>query len=113
MRRANATRAGVEAITRFRECGINEIAPPEGPPGLVIVNPPYGTRIGEKKQLYGLYGALGKVLMSRFSGWRVAMITTDASLAKASGLPFGPPSPPVAHGGLRVYLYQTDDLKAG
>lgn len=112
MSRANAKRAGVEAVTRFRQCGINEITPPEGPPGLVIVNPPYGTRIGEKKQLYGLYGALGKVLMSRFSGWRVAMITTDASLAKASGLPFGPPSPPVAHGGLRVYLYQTAELKS-
>ena len=65
----------------------------------MIVNPPYGTRIGDKKPLVALYAALGKTLLIRFSGWRVGLITTDATLAKASGLPFAPPGRAVSHGG--------------
>jgi putative N6-adenine-specific DNA methylase len=103
---ANAARAGVASVTEFRRRPVSELAPPEGPPGLVIVNPPYGSRIGDKKPLFGLYGALGKTLLARFSGWRVGLITTDAALAKATGLPFAPPGEPVLHGGLRVKLYQ-------
>ena len=38
-----------------------------GPAGLVIVNPPYGARIGDEKRLRSLYGSLGKVLTSRVS----------------------------------------------
>lgn len=107
---ANAKRAGVGAVTIFREQPISAIEPPEGPPGLVIVNPPYGARIGDKKPLFALYGALGQALMNRFSGWRVGIITTDASLAKATGLPFEPPGPPVLHGGLKVTLFRTGPL---
>ena len=78
--------------------------------GLVIVNPPYGTRIGDRKPLFGLYGALGQVLTSRFSGWRVGLITTDASLAQTTGLPFAPSGPPVLHGGLKVTLFRAGPL---
>ena len=83
---------------------------PEGPPGLVMVNPPYGGGIGNKKLLYALYGALGKTLKERFSGWRVGIVTSEGGLAKATGLTFKPGGPPVAHGGLKVKLYQTGPL---
>ncbi|WP_372574913.1 THUMP domain-containing class I SAM-dependent RNA methyltransferase [Ruegeria jejuensis] len=106
----NAEAAGVDAFTRFHRAAISDIAPPEGPPGLVIVNPPYGARIGNKKVLFGLYGAFGQVLKERFSGWRVGVITSDGGLARATALPFLPPGPPVAHGGLKVKLYQTSPL---
>lgn len=110
MSRANAERAGVSAWTSFEARTISEIVPPEGPPGLVIANPPYGTRIGDKTRLVGLYRALGQTLKSRFAGWRAAIVTTEASLAHATGLPFEPPGPPVAHGGLRVRLFLTKPL---
>ena len=106
----NAARAGVADCTVFRQQPVSALEPPEGPPGLVIVNPPYGTRIGDKKPLFALYGALGQALLSRFSGWRVGIITTDAALAKATGLPFEPPGPPVLHGGLKVTLFRTGPL---
>ena len=48
MSRANAERAGVAGITEFQERAIEDLAAPVGPPGLVIVNPPYGDRVGEK-----------------------------------------------------------------
>jgi putative N6-adenine-specific DNA methylase len=111
MSRANAERAGVTDFTVFQNHAVSNITPPPGPPGLVIVNPPYGTRIGDKKPLVTLYAALGKTLMTRFSGWRVGLITTDTSLAKATGLPFAPPGRSVSHGGLNVLLFQTERLK--
>lgn len=110
MARENAARAGVGDLTSFRQQAVSDLVPPEGPTGLVIVNPPYGTRIGDKKPLFALYGALGQTLLQRFRGWRVGIITTDAALAHATALPFKPPVPPVLHGGLKVTLYQTAPL---
>lgn len=110
MSRANAERAGVADITEFEEGAIEALTPPNGPPGLVIVNPPYGDRIGDKARLKALYRALGQVLSTRFSGWRVGIITNDETLAKATGLPFALDAPPVLHGGLRVTLYRTAAL---
>ncbi len=110
--RANAERAGVSAWVDFRHHAVSDLAPPPGQPGLVIVNPPYGTRIGEARQLAPLYRAFGKVLGERFAGWRVGIVATEKSLVAETGLPFLPPGPPVSHGGLRVTLYRTDALPA-
>lgn len=110
MSTANADRASVGAVTQFRHCGASEVERPQGPPGLVIVNPPYGGRIGDKKALFALYDALGRTLKQRFKGWRVGIVTNEASLAKATGLRFKPTAAPVAHGGIKVTLYQTDPI---
>jgi putative N6-adenine-specific DNA methylase len=107
---ANAERAGVAECTEFRQATISDLAVPAGPPGLVIVNPPYGTRIGDRQKLSALYRALGQVLMSRFTGWRVGLIASESSLAHATGLPFLPTDAPVPHGGLRVSLFRTTPL---
>lgn len=110
MSRANAERAGVAEFTEFKQCAVSDAMPPGEKPGLVIVNPPYGTRIGDRKKLFPLYSSLGQVLMDRFKGWRVGIITTEAALANATGLPFLPTEAPVQHGGLRVTLFRTDAL---
>lgn len=106
----NAERAGVASATEFERCPVAELPRPDGPPGLVMVNPPYGARIGAPGPLRGLHASLGAVLRERFGGWRVGLVTSDAGLARATGLPFAPPGPPVAHGGLKVRLYQTGPL---
>lgn len=107
----NATRAGVGELTVFKQQAISDITPPTKTPGLVILNPPYGGRIGDKRKLIPLYQTLGNVLCARFSGWRIGIITTDVTLAQATGLPFLPESAPVQHGGLRVTLCYTEALK--
>ncbi|SMQ70281.1 putative N6-adenine-specific DNA methylase [Devosia lucknowensis] len=106
MAEENATRAGVAGLTRFTRQTIEDLTPPPGPAGLVIVNPPYGTRIGAKGPLIGVHRTLGNVLKARFAGWRVGIITADKQLAQATGLAFEPPLPPVLHGGIRVALYR-------
>lgn len=110
MATTNATLAGVEHCTQFLHQAVSDLTPPDGPAGLVIVNPPYGARIGNKKLLYALYGALGKTLTARFSGWRVGIVTSEAGLAKTTGLPFLPTGPAVAHGGIKIRLFQTAPL---
>ena len=110
MSAANAARAGVGAVTDWRQAPVGALARPEGPPGLVVVNPPYGSRLGDAKALRPLYGALGETLKARFAGWRVGLVTTEPALAAATGLPFGPPGPWVPHGPLRIRLWQTRAL---
>lgn len=107
---ANAERAGVSSITRFIQSPVEALERPDGEPGLVIVNPPYGLRIGDRKKLYPLYGALGQVLRTRFSGWRVGLVTADPTLARATGLPFDTPGESVDNNGVRIVLYRTGAL---
>ncbi|PYE83952.1 THUMP domain-containing class I SAM-dependent RNA methyltransferase [Pseudoroseicyclus aestuarii] len=107
---ANAARAGLGEAVLFERKAVSEIVPPEGPPGLVMVNPPYGGRIGNKKMLYGLYAALGGVLKERFAGWRLGLVTSEPGLAKAVGIPLQPAGPSVPHGGLSVSLWQSGPL---
>lgn len=111
MSRKNAERAGVAGWTAFSHAAIGDLVPPEGPKGLVIVNPPYGARIGNKKPLFALHGALGRTLRERFGGWRVGLVTSEPGLARATGLPFRQPGPFVAHGGIKVRLYTTGILQ--
>lgn len=110
MSQQNAERAGVAGCTRFDCCAIADLQPPEAPAGIVIVNPPYGARIGNKGPLFGLHAALGQVLRERFAGWSVGIVTSDQQLARATGLPWKPPGPIIAHGGLKVRLWQTGPL---
>lgn len=106
----NADRAGVGDLTCFACQPISDLVRPDGPPGLVMVNPPYGARIGNRKLLFGLYARLGEVLRREMRGWRVGLVTSDGGLAKTTGLPFLPAGPSVAHGGLKVTLWRTDPL---
>jgi putative N6-adenine-specific DNA methylase len=110
MSRANAERAGVAAFTTFEERAMEDLVAPEGPRGIVIVNPPYGGRIGDKGRLRSLYRALGHTLLTRFSGWRVGLVTDEAQLAQATGLPFSLTAEPVSHGGIWITLYRTGAL---
>ena len=64
-RRATATRSSSRGRTpappasatwsSFERRDLRAARPPEGAPGVVICNPPYGERIGEEKELVGLY----------------------------------------------------------
>ncbi|MCZ6553650.1 MAG: THUMP domain-containing protein [SAR324 cluster bacterium] len=52
--------------------------------GIVLVNPPYGERMG--KELPGLYAALGDVLKQRYKGWEAYVFTVQGELIKSIGL---------------------------
>ena len=108
--KANAERGGVLDLCDFKPLPLSAITRPDGPPGLVMVNPPYGARVGKKKDLFSLYSAFGNIMRERFTGWRVGMITSDTKLAEATKLPWLNTGPPISHGGLKVKLFRTKTL---
>ena len=82
----NAGRAGVADRLRIERREWIDVEPPPGPPGLVIVNPPYGERLGEQDEVATLYAQLGDRLKARFTGWRAAVFTGNPDLGKRMGL---------------------------
>lgn len=107
---ANATRAGVAPLCQITQCAVSDVVRPDGPPGLVMANPPYGARIGKKNHLFGLYAALGEKLATEFQGWRVGIVTSEPDLVRATNLPLKAKGKTVAHGGLKIRLYCTGPL---
>jgi putative N6-adenine-specific DNA methylase len=82
----NAKAAGIGHLLRFSKRDLRDFVPPEGPPGVVLCNPPYGERIGEEKDLRGLYRLLGEVFTQRCAGWTGWVFTGNPRLADAIGL---------------------------
>lgn len=77
--RANAERAGVLGDLTIAQQAVSALALPETP-GLVMVNPPYGIRVGDKKPLRNLFAQIGNVLRERAPRWRFAMLSADREL---------------------------------
>ena len=84
--RSNAARAGVTADIEWREAAISTLTVPRGPTGSVVTNPPYGTRIGDPRDLRNLYARLGTVAREQLHGWRVTMLLGDTPLERSTGL---------------------------
>ncbi len=82
----NARAAGVGHLVRFAVRDVRDFRPPDGPPGVIVCNPPYGERIGEEKELRGLYRTLGAVFRERCAGWTAYVFTGNAALAREIGL---------------------------
>lgn len=82
----NAKRAGVANRIRVEHASFADLEPP-ATEGLVVMNPPWGGRIGGQDPI-GAYRGIGQVLRERWPGWRVALLTPEARLAGATGLAF-------------------------
>jgi putative N6-adenine-specific DNA methylase len=80
----NARAAGVGHLVHFERKDVRDFTPP-GPAGVILCNPPYGERIGEEKELRGLYETLGDVFRERCAGWRCFVFTGNPRLARCIG----------------------------
>jgi putative N6-adenine-specific DNA methylase len=83
--RQNARTAGVENLISFSACPFEQTPVPEGK-GVVVINPPYGERIGQAEQLAGLYTAIGDFFKKRCRGYTGFLFTGNPELAKKVGL---------------------------
>ncbi len=85
--RTNARAAGIGNLLLFEVKDVRDFRPPEGPPGVLLCNPPYGERIGEEKELVPLYRLMGEIFRERCTGWRVYVFTGNEGLAREIDLP--------------------------
>jgi putative N6-adenine-specific DNA methylase len=82
----NARAAGIGHLLHFDLKDIRDFRPPDGPPGTLICNPPYGERLGEEKELVGLYRTMGEVFRERCRGWTAFVFSGNDTLAREIGI---------------------------
>jgi 23S rRNA (guanine2445-N2)-methyltransferase / 23S rRNA (guanine2069-N7)-methyltransferase len=83
----NAQAAGVAGFFTLDKQDVAHAAPPPGIDyGLVITNPPYGERLGDRVEMPKLYRVVGDTLRARFTGWRAAVLAGDVELGRAMQL---------------------------
>jgi 23S rRNA G2445 N2-methylase RlmL len=75
----NAKAAGVDQVIEFKKEAVATVEPP-AEKGLIIVNPPYGARIGDEDNLRDVYRDLGFTLKHRFKGWDAWILSGNKEL---------------------------------
>jgi putative N6-adenine-specific DNA methylase len=70
--------------------------------GLVVLNPPYGQRLGNPGQIQGLFSAIFEKLQAGYNGWKVALISPGGRFRTVC--PFPTTEHSLIHGGSRRVL---------
>ncbi len=76
----NAERAGLGTKVLFTVQTLNDLRRPSQSEGLMVVNPPYGERLGEVESLKRLYQEMGAQLKRDFGGWHFSLFTGNPDL---------------------------------
>lgn len=81
----NAETAGVHHAIRFEVCDFADTPMPDEP-GVVLLNPEYGERLGQVAELEKTYSRIGDFFKQRCAGWTGWIFTGNRELAKKVGL---------------------------
>lgn len=81
----NAARAGQKDQITFLQQAISYLEPISDT-GVIVTNPPYGIRITENRDLRNLYARFGGILLEKFKGWQVILLSSDDCLTGNLGL---------------------------
>ncbi len=101
--RTNAGRAGVTGDVSFLHRDFEVLGPVDAGAdrGLLIMNPPYGLRLGSGEDPATIFHAIGRRLATAWRGWRFGIVLPDQGLTRAIGLPFDDMLR-LPHGGLAI-----------
>ena len=104
-------RAGVAGDIALTQRDLFDLTPPQEP-GIIVMNPPYGVRLGTQADLDVFYPKLGAWLKTRCVGWRVYLFTGDLRAPKLIGLA---PSKrtPLFNGAIECRLYEFIIVQGG
>lgn len=100
----NLKSAGLEQAVELRKADVLEVPPP-APYGIMVVNPPYGVRLGEEQAMAEFYPKLGDALKNRFAGWRCYIFSADTELPRRIRLK-ATKRTPLFNGPLECRLYE-------
>ena len=79
---SNAEAAGIASALELSLGDCRDFVPPPGP-GILVCNPPYGERIGERDALEPLYADLGRMVKERCGGWSLWLLSGNPELTGA------------------------------
>lgn len=102
--RRNLAAAGVERWVKLERADVLE-RPAPAASGVMIMNPPYGERMGSAEGLARFYPLLGDALKRRYAGWRCYIFTADVRLPKLIRLEASRRTP-LWNGPLECRLYE-------
>ena len=94
-----------EAMVKARGLGEVLDVAPTAPAGLMVMNPPYGVRLGDDAALRGMYPKLGDLLKRRFAGWRAYIFSADTELPRSIRLKASRRTP-LFNGAIECRLYE-------
>ncbi len=83
--RQNARTAGVEHLIEFSACDFADTQLPTGE-GIIVMNPEYGSRLGELEQLEKVYKRIGDFLKQRCAGHTAYLLIGNKELSAKIGL---------------------------
>ena len=79
---SNSKAAGIATSLELSLGDCRDFMPPPGP-GIMVCNPPYGERIGERDGLEPLYADLGRMVKERCGGWSLWLLSGNPELTGA------------------------------
>ncbi len=82
---ANVERAGFHGRVHIEKRALAECEP-IAEKGVIVLNPPYGERLGELEALKPLYESIGETFKKKFSGWSGFVFTGSRELSHEIGL---------------------------
>lgn len=83
--KANSENADTTIATLFKRQELLDLTPP-AETGTMIVNPPYGERLGNIEKLIPLYEDLGRVIRGPMKNWSCFVLSSEPDLIKAIGM---------------------------
>ncbi|MGH8622041.1 MAG: THUMP domain-containing class I SAM-dependent RNA methyltransferase [Burkholderiales bacterium] len=104
MARENLAAAGLADAVELKQMDVLDGRPP-APAGIMVMNPPYGERIGDDAELAAFYPRLGDALKQRYTGWTACILTADLRLPKLIGLKASRRTP-LYNGALECRLFE-------
>lgn len=99
----NAANAGVLDLLRLRCAPLSAFEAP-GDYGCLVANPPYGERLGERREVAALAREIG-ALSRRLATWSFFFLTASREFPRLFGRPFSK-NRKLYNGDIRCYLYQ-------
>jgi putative N6-adenine-specific DNA methylase len=101
---ANLRAAGLEAAVQLKQANALEISAPAAS-GVLVTNPPYGERMGERQELAEFYPKFGDALKQKFAGWNCYIFSADMNLPKLIKLKVSRRTP-LYNGALECRLFE-------
>jgi len=83
--RKNVVRAGLDEHIQIKQAELTTLMAP-AITGMVLSNLPYGERLSEKEVVSKLYRAYGRILKTRFGGWRAGAFISNSELTDSFGV---------------------------